>query len=249
MLGEAAQVAFHASAGLPKMRLGRRTKKIVATEREYLFTVAKSVGRTMFPADVAVEMDYGGRDSEIATRTVWVKSTFMFGTQVYLHGFCEHRRKDRTFRFTRATRVVLKDRRSDVGGEGPSIPMALGLGPSFDTLRVSDFFVSSEIWGDLRRPLAILLKKMVELSIPKSDRYPILLDFSFRSLKNDRRVFAPTIQMATGACILIDRTDLGALDWKREFGAMRGGRFDKVAFNDALDRVDESNSARTKNGT
>ncbi|PKP94276.1 MAG: hypothetical protein CVT75_04700 [Alphaproteobacteria bacterium HGW-Alphaproteobacteria-14] len=237
---DSTQIALRASEGLPTLRFGRRTEKIVATEREYLFSVSKSVARKMFPAEVAINMDYANRGAEVSSRTVWVKFSFMFGAQVYVHGFCEHRKKDRTFRLTRATKLALKGSPPDHGSDVRSISEALGIGQSFDLLSASDFFVPGDLWGDLRRPLAILRKKMLDKSTSKAQRYPILFGFCFSSLKNDRRILTPTAGMATGACILIDRTDLKHFDWKAEFAAIRRGRFDKFAFQEALACIDRT---------
>jgi hypothetical protein len=204
----------------------RRTEDIIRAELKLLFDLSSRVGRELFPHETELEIEYQKEFSGVETRRITSQSLFMFSDEVYLNAFCHHQQKVRTFKTAR----IQVARSSDGHGISPY--------PSHK-LNVCDFFVHPKTWGDYRKPCAILARKMTDLSVPKAERFRFIFQFASQSLERGAWSDFYKEGKAAGVAFLTFATDLKGYAWQMHLENMRGGRFDKSAFQEALEAADQ----------
>ncbi|MBA4042986.1 MAG: WYL domain-containing protein [Erythrobacter sp.] len=220
---EIAQRALDGKSKIPVYQ--RRNEEIIRRELSLLFQLSARVGRDLFPCKCELEIEYQREFQEPETRQITAESVFMFSRQAYLEAFCHYRQKRRTFKLDRmlSTRVV---------GESKYVSYPLTV------LEVSDFFVHPKTWGDYRRPCSILVRKMMDVSVPKAERFRFIFEFAARSLSRGVWADSFTDGKAAGVAFLALNTDVINFNWQAEVGRIRGGRFDQAAFTETLKSID-----------
>lgn len=227
-------IAQRSVEGKPKISIRqRRSEDVIRAEIKFLFELSSKVGREVFPCHSELEIEYQKEFKGIEMRRITANSLFMFSDQIYLNAFCHHQQKVRTFRKDRIIKAQLL--------EGSEIPI-----PQNNILNFCDFFVHPRTWGDYRKPSAILVRKMMDKSIPKTERFHHIFKFAAQSLKLGvwRDFFKDG--KAAGVAFLALGTGVKGYDWQAELEGMRGGRFDKSSFFEALESVDKVSSGKTR---
>lgn len=224
---EIAQRALHGKSKIPVYQ--RRNEDIIRKELRLLFELSAIVGRDLFPCKCELEIEYQKEFQNPETRQITAESVFMFSGEAYLEAFCHYRQERRTFKLDRilSTRVVEESKYV-------SYPL--------NALEVSDFFVHPKTWGDYRRPCSILVRKMMDVSVPKAERFRFIFEFAARSLSRGVWADSYTDGKAAGVAFLTLNTDVINFNWQAEVSRIRGGRFDKAAFTEALKSIDHFGS-------
>ena len=220
---EIAQRALDGKSKLPVYE--RRNEDIVRKELRLLFELSARVGRGLFPCRCELEIEYQKEFSDPETRRITAESIFMFCREAYLEAFCHYRQKRRTFKLDR----MLSNRVLE-GSKYVTYPLAV--------LEISDFFVHPKTWGDYRRPCSILVRKMMDVSVPKAERFRFIFEFAARSLSRGVWAESYTDGKAAGVAFLALNTDVKNFNWQPEVDRIRGGRFDKSAFAETLESID-----------
>jgi hypothetical protein len=229
------EIAQRSVEGKPKISIKqRRSEDVIRAELKFLFELSSKVGREVFPYHCELEIEYQKEFKGIEKRRITANSLFMFSDQVYVNAFCHFQQKVRTFRRDRILSAQLHE------GSELSVPPSSRLGDS-------DFFVHPKTWGDYRKPCAILVRKMMDKSVPKTERFRPIFKFAAQSLK--RGVWSDFYKdgKAAGIAFLTLGTDVKGYNWQAELERMRGGRFDRSAFLEALASVDNFSSGKTPN--
>lgn len=227
-------IAQRALEGKPKVSVQqRRNEDIIRAELKLLFDLSSRVGRELFPHEAELEIEYQKEFSGVETRLISSQSLFMFSNEVYLNAFCHHQQKTRTFKTSR-----IQTARSPDGHELSPYPS--------HKLNVCDFFVHPRTWGDYRKPCAILARKMTDLSVPKTERFRFIFQFAAQSLERGAWSGFYKEGKAAGVAFLTLATDLKGYAWQMHLDNMRGGRFDKSAFREALEAVDQFCSGKSR---
>lgn len=220
---EIAQRALNGKSKIPVYQ--RRNEVIIRKELRLLFELSARVGRDLFPCRCELEIEYQKEFQNPETRQITAESVFMFSREAYLEAFCHYRQKRRTFKLDRmlSTRVVEESKYV-------SYPL--------NVLEVSDFFVHPKTWGDYRRPCSILVRKMMDGSVPKAERFRFVFEFAARSLSRGAWAASYTDGKAAGLAFLALNTDVINFNWQAEVDRIRDGRFDKSAFAETLKSID-----------
>jgi hypothetical protein len=220
---EIAQRALDGKSKIPVYQ--RRNEDIIRKELRLLFELSARVGRDLFPCRCELEIEYQKEFEYPETRRITAESVFMFSGEAYLEAFCHYRQKRRTFKLDRMLGYRVLE-----GSKYVTYPLTV--------LEVSDFFVHPKTWGDYRRPCSILVRKMMDVSVPKAERFRFIFEFAARSLSRGVWADSYTDGKAAGVAFLALNTDVKNFNWQAEADRIWGGRFDKSAFAETLESID-----------
>lgn len=220
---EIAQRALDGKSKIPAHQ--QRNEDIIRQELRLLFELSARVGRDLFPFKCELEIEYQKEFKDPEIRRITAESVFMFSGEEYPEAFCHYRQKRRTFKMDRMLNTRVLDERAC-----ENYPLS--------ALQVGDFFVHPKTWGDYRRPCSILVRKMMDLSVPKAERFRFIFEFAARSLSRGVWADSYTDGKAAGVAFLALNTDVKSFNWQAEVDRIRGGHFNKSAFAETLRSID-----------
>ena len=224
--------AFGCASSLDRLPF-RRTRNATQISEDVgkCFEFSREAGLHAFPIWKHCDVTYRDIDEEVTFRLVEIRGVFAFNGKRYFEAFCQLRNDTRTFLYERIQRVesygnVILDTRNSIYELDSFLECPL----DYSALSITDLFVHPRTWGDYRRPVAILFGYLRAAGACERESVESVRRFCIESFQGSRWEGWRTNQQALALALLGLAIDTSALIPEFEQYEVRGGRFNKAAF-------------------
>lgn len=229
---EALRAAFFAATSRPRVSYkGRRTPEEISADVSMCFDFSRKSGVLCFPISRSLDLNYRDQFEYLTLRKVDICGVFSFNGRRYFEGYCHLRNEFRTFLYEGIASAYdgghlvfdPSSTKNDLSDE-------VGINLAITALQDTDFFIHPRVWGDYRRPVSVLFSAWRERQFDEWQSFEEVSKFVGSSFNTGVWSGWRGRQQAYAVGLLGLTIETLFLDHKSEYLQIRGGRFNRSAF-------------------
>jgi hypothetical protein len=236
MDGQAAlRAAFKIANSATKLPFRRdRSPANINDDEKLCFQFSRHAGLDAFPQNRSCYIRYSDVYDEYTERDVKILGVFAFNGKRYIETYCEIRKDRRRFIYERIDLIecdgkIFHDARKNIFQLSELFEISIDYG----TLAITDFFAHPRTWGDYRRPIAVLLAFLRASGCDEWSALEKVREFGLESFQSGTWAGWRTNQQARALGLLGITIDTKFMVPEFEYSQIRGGRFNRAAFDRA----------------